>query len=315
MRSLRTHRIIAVTAVCCLVITTVWLLIPVKNIPASAFLPMDQFGFLRININAEKQDMAGFLDSVKSRLADSASNRFKRFFVKKAFQPGLPRRITVTLCPGKDSLLPELGCVIGMDRIIRPVRLFHAPLRKMLLRGKTVKKMHMDGLRFFSVSPISGQTFYYRFVRNTILVSPSPNLLIRMSKQPDRNGSVDSGRIIPLLYKGACDVDGFFFMDNLEGNVTSMIQPLEETFSFAAFPSIDRVSMIAGWIDCSAGGLNIDSAFFTNAEFGLAQVQSDVRYLYGALRRILRSSDIGMKGEISSRSHSVLLQCRLSRRN
>jgi hypothetical protein len=93
--------------------------------------------------------------------------------------------------------------------------------------------------------------------------------------------------------------------------MTALIVEASEKFSFAAFPSIDAVSSIEGRVELHPEEIGGSAVFHCRRSGRLEEVKSDVKFLYGALRRIARAADLNMQGDVIIEGNSVRFEFRI----
>ena len=102
------------------------------------------------------------------------------------------------------------------------------------------------------------------------------------------------------------DYEGYFFMDNGDNGLSTMIQVVEDKFTFAAFPSINAVEHIKGFIQLDPGELTGTVAFAVRDTTQIDVIASDVKFFYQALRRLFKPQGLRLKGEIEIKKDTVL---------
>jgi hypothetical protein len=147
----------------------------------------------------------------------------------------------------------------------------------------------------------------YAVVGNTVVIGNSLRA-VKESFDSYRGGrSLDAAglRLNGLLVQSLEGRDAVLHVDNGGGEMTALITEASEKYSFAAFPSIDAVSSIEGRVELRPEELGGSAVFRCGRPGRLEEVKSDVKFLYGALRRIARAADLDMQGDVVAEGNTV----------
>ncbi|HIE05087.1 MAG TPA: hypothetical protein EYP61_10045 [Candidatus Latescibacteria bacterium] len=113
-----------------------------------------------------------------------------------------------------------------------------------------------------------------------------------------------------VIVRGFEGRDGFFVVDNREGHLSGFVRRMEERFEFSAFPSVDDVTMIVGYIELE-GGMGRGRVSFFCRDGKVEGLKSDVRYIYGMARRKLRAYGLELRGRVGTEPGVVGLEFEL----
>ena len=150
----------------------------------------------------------------------------------------------------------------------------------------------------------------YTFARDTIVVSSDPDLL-RAALEPNALSAHDPAFNTDIEEGLAASSDLIFVGDNRSGNLTNLVRLVEKRFTFSIMPSADALSGITVVSSVEDAGLSGEAAFTYDDRRRVKEGRSDVRYLYGVTRRLLRPRGLDMEGDIEVDELMVRLNFRV----
>ena len=310
-KSLAVKIILGVIAfiVCSIIGLSIWIFRPLKEVPPSELLPETTFSFFSLNLNINDPFLSEVMTMAEEQIVDENDGKIKKRLVNRAFSSALPRQLVgiVLLEDGKDE--PELLFVASMGRIVRLAKLFSRFIDRALFKGEEVEKVRLGGHTFKSVvKTAEGRSpSAYSIIANNIVIGTTLSSVQASYKRYKENPSVDSycKYLSGILLQASVQKDGFLYVDNNDGKLTRVIQKVEEEYAFAAFPSVEAVTTIDGYIGLLPEAAYGTLLFYCKDADRTDEVHSDVKFIYGALRRKFRASDINLKGDIQTEDNSI----------
>jgi hypothetical protein len=138
----------------------------------------------------------------------------------------------------------------------------------------------------------------YTFFRDTFVFSSDTDLL-RGAIEADAVSTNNPAFNDDIAAALGTPSDLVFVGDNRSGNLTNLVRLAEKRLTFSIMPSADALSGITVVSrvenDAAAG----QAAFTYDDAERVAEGRSDVRYLYGITRRLLRPRGLEMEGKMS----------------
>ena len=196
-----------------------------------------------------------------------------------------------------------------MGKIVRLVKLFSGFIDRALFKGEKVEKVRSGGHAFKRVVKIVEERSpsAYSIIANNIVIGTTLSSVQASYRRYNEDASVDPycKYISGILLQASAQKDGFLYVDNNDGKLSRVIQKVEEEYAFAAFPSVDSVTTIDGYIGLLPEAVNGTLQFYCKDNDRLDDVRSDVKFIYGAMRRKFRASDINLKGDIQTEDNSI----------
>lgn len=309
----------------------VWVFLPIEEISPPRLLPSTAFCFFSLTIDQDSPGMSEILAGAGKRVESSDSWFGKKAAAKLVISSALPRSIVVILAadgsvPSGGSspkgAAPEKGeiaagesqegesivLIAGMGKAVRLMKLSARPLGRALFEGTQAVKRRIDGRRFWVAGQGREESRFsaFTFVGNNLVIGSSLPVLVDSYRSFAGGALPDTQRrLAALLFQALQQKDARLYADNGKGGLSDLFHTAEEKYAFAAFPSIDAVNTIEGSIRVLPDGMSGGAVFYCRGTEKLEDVKSDVKFIYGALRRKLRASDLDMKGEIAVEGKSV----------
>ena len=113
-------------------------------------------------------------------------------------------------------------------------------------------------------------------------------------------GAADRGYLRALLVRSLGGRDAALYVDNTRGGMTALVERVSGNYSFAAFPSMQAVSSIEGRAAFGPDELEGSLVFRCRKAAGTGEVASDVKFLYGAMRRVANAAGMNMRGKVQT---------------
>ena len=289
------------------VVFCIWLLLPMRKIPQTDLLPRSPFAFLSLNLDRESPALAGITSK-----AGTGHGPAKNTLVRLLLPRVLPDSIVGVIAADGDTGNPEILIFISMGKLVRVLKIFSDPLDKALFEGEKVVTKRVRCHRFRAdAAALSKESSLrpsaYTIVGNTIVIGTSLQA-VKESYDCYRGGrKFDAGGLYlnALLIQSLGEREAVLYVDNAGRKMTALILEASEKYSFAAFPSIDAVSSIEGRSELLPEAIDGSSVFYCRGPERLEEVKSDVKFLYGALRRVARAADLDMRGNVYIQGNSV----------
>jgi hypothetical protein len=291
----------------------IWLLLPMRKVPQADLLPRSPFAFFSFNLDPESPTLAGIISK-----AGTGHGPVKNALVRLLLPGVLPDSIVGVIAADADTGDPEILVFVSMGKLVRVLKIFGFPLNKALFDEGRVLRERERGHRFRAeAGALSGESSMrpsaYTIVGNTIVIGTSLRA-VKESFDCYRGGRrLDAGGLYlnALLIQSLGEREAVLYVDNAGGKMTALIVEASEKYSFAAFPSIDAVSSIEGRAELRPEALDGSAVFYCRGPDRLEEVKSDVKFLYGALRRVARAADLDMRGDVLTEGNSVRFEFRI----
>ena len=153
----------------------------------------------------------------------------------------------------------------------------------------------------------------YTIIGKTLVVGSNFTVLQEaLTSYPHTNDEYKgSQHLTPLFLRGTEQHSFILFADNGARDLSKIVGYIEEKYAFAPFPSMDAVEMVYGSISLSEDEVSGRITFLSNDVGRLREVRSDVKYIYGAMRRILKLLNITLEGDVLTEGSRVLFEFRV----
>jgi hypothetical protein len=311
----RTGLGIAALIVLFLIGFSIWLLSPLQQLPPWKLMPASSFAFFTVNLDPVDPGISALLEKFQETMTGEETGRLKSFAIKKLLPSFLPTRLTALISLEKSADEPRFVLIVSMKKVIRLLQLAGGPLDRALFGAKPTMKLRMKGQSFRSVqNPAGGmEPAAFTILGNNFLIGTDLSVLensfsvYSLASHPE----VEEHYLSGLLLQAALQRGGYLCADNSRGQLSRFFQIIQEKYSFAAFPSIEAVSSIMGELHFLPEEIEGTVTFYCNSKESLHEVRSDVKFIYGALRRVLKASDVDMKGNVRIESSSVRFEFRI----
>lgn len=296
------------------VVGSVWLFIPLRYRLDTRIEPYDVVGYFETHLSRDS-GVGGFvLDAAGERFLGADPGGLRRFGFSVATSLGFPRSVRGWFVREPAETLPAVIAVVHLGRVVRPLRLFHGVALPRVLFGEGARTERVGPYRLRtsdsggSATPIAA----YAFVGDSFVVSTSRAALSSLFHMIAENSPAVRPEVEAALESSDAEIQAY--LTNQAGKLTDVVRGVEERVAFAALPSADALSAIHITADIARGeeGYELISATeFQNTDPSRArEVYSDARFLYGALRRVARSQEIELAGEVVEEDASVTLEIR-----
>ena len=293
---------------------SIWSFRPMIEIPPSVLLPATTFSFFYLNLDSKNSGITELLDNAKNEILNSEIGRVKKSLVKLAFSASIPNQLAGFMTLGEGAQEPELVFIISMGKIIRLVKLFGRPFDRAVFQGLPVEK-EREGRHSFKhvqIDPEGTGASAYSIIGNNIVIGTSLLSVKDCLNTFKENVLVDVEPayryLSELLSQTSSEKDGFLYVDNSERDLSRIFKFVEQKYAFAAFPSVDEIVTITGdlHILTETEAINGGIIFYCRGYENISEVRSDVKFLYGAMRRKFKPYDINLKGNIDIEGDTVI---------
>jgi len=293
---------IPVAAALVAVLVCIILLVGGKQIPDRSLVPDSAFAFVTVNLQEKGQGARPLLDSMEAWMLQKERSRLKRFAIKRVVSSFLPEQVIAIAATGKDNAKPEILLIVKTGCVIRLAKLFHSQAARVFFYGNRHKEEKVQGYRVTYIETGDGRMGVraYTIIGNTLIAGSSYNVLedALTSDSIKDTEQTQPPNLTTMLLQGSDRYTLFIFAENGARNLSRIETFIEERYAFALFPTMDAVEMIYGQMNLTPDEGLGSVSFLCNDAGRLREVYSDVKYIYGALRRVLRPSNIDMEGEI-----------------
>lgn len=289
------------------ILFSIWFFFPIKDVQPYSLLPPDTAAYFTINFDSKRPGIIALKSRAKEFLLQSNISSFQKTLAGFAFSSFFPGQVSGIIAVDKDSNTPQIAGFAGFDNEVKLIKLFSGFIDKVLFRGMPVIKQKEQGHSYKTIQntgesaqqqlPITA----YTFISNTICLGTDTALVKNIVRSYKQGYSAFPGlkAMAGIIADDKEEKDGYFFMDNSHGHLSGMISLVEEKFTFAAFPSIDSIEQIVGYLWLSEEELSGTARFVCNDTGALEDVRGDVKFFYQALRRLLKPWNLSLKGEIT----------------
>ena len=299
---------LVVTAVC------FYLFLSMKEIPTWSLVPDSAFAFMSVNINEDDRGTAALLNSVEEWMLQNEPGRLKRFIIKRALSSFLPERIVAIAVAGSEAK-PEALLSVRMGSVIRLAKLFPGQIDRAFFERQDFQQDTIRGYRVKYTDTENGRMGLQAYtIIGTTLVAGSSYAVLQDALTSYPSSSIEETRpqhLTPLFLRGSDQQTLFMFADNGARDLSKIVSYIEEKYAFAPFPSMDAVEMVYGNISISEEQVSGQIIFLSNDAGRLREVRSDVKYIYGAMRRKLKPSNIELKGDVQTQVSRVQFNFRV----
>jgi hypothetical protein len=297
-----------------IVVICLCLFVSIQEMPIWSLVPNSAFAFISINISEDSGGTASLLNSLESWLLQGETSRVKRFMIKRAFSSFLPERIIVIAATGTEAK-PESLVIVKMTGFVRLVKVFPRQVDRVFFEGKNIQEEMIRGHRVKYIEAMNGRVGLgaYTIIGKTLVVGSSYSVLHgALTSYPQTNHTHrDSQHLTPLFLRGTELHSFVMFVDNGAQELSKVVSYIEQKYAFAPFPNIDAVEMVYGNIFLAADEVSGHITFISNDIDRLREVHSDVKYIYGVMRRIFRPLNITLEGEIQTEGSHVQFEFRV----
>jgi len=294
----------------------IWLFRPIKEVPACELFPLSAFSFFFLNLNQSNPGISEIIAKAKDEVLNTEMGFAKKTLFKIAFPSVIPKSLVGILSLAEDSDEPALVFIVSMGKIVRLIKIFGGPFDAIVFQGAPSEKQRELWHNFKSLASDTEKRgpSAYTIVGNNIVIGTSLSSVkdsyrshIEWAIEHPAKAKEDVKRryLAEVLHQASMQRDASLYVDNNDGDLSKIFQTVEEKFAFAAFPSIDAVATIKGEVCILTEQVTGNITFYCRESEKLRDVRSDVKFIYGALRRKLRASDIDMKGNVQIEGNTV----------
>jgi len=292
-------------------IVRITVLRPPEEIQPWKLFPDQAFSFFSIRLDSESTGISDLKKQIKQEALGPDTGVFKKAVFRLMFSSVIPRQIIGIGTMADETGEPEFIFIVRMGRIIRFVKAFSGVFDRIIFNGlpcEEVKYEHRLSYKKLLAEKKEIGPSAYTILGNSIIAATSVQALESCIEDftGEKKATPAWGDLGALFLKSSVEEDAFFFADNNSEDLTDIFSAIQEKYAFAAFPTIDAVSMILGYTRLLPGQLSGTIVFYCSDNTHLDGVKSDVKFIYGALRRKLKPSDIELKGDILIEGKTVV---------
>lgn len=298
---------VALIGIAALVIVIfVWFILPVREANISRLFPNTTAGIIVVNIDTENPVVGNLLEQAEDIIQNSGFSSFKKKLFTALFPGIVPRKIVALYIPNLESVRPQYVVFISLGRLSKVLHIVSSPIDNMLFKGQEIVKKRVRLRKITYIEKAEGDIMptAKMVFGNNLVISNNPEIISSMVQNKNREENPWWRGTFPVV-ENVTTADINIILSNTDGGFSSVVKKIETDFAFAAFPSIDAVETMEGNIVLEEDKLEGLMEFKCNDPAQINAVRSDVRFLYGAMRRVVKSFDINMKGEVSEGEESV----------
>jgi hypothetical protein len=288
----------------------VWVSMPVRNIPVTELLPSKPFTFFTLTLDKRDPAVRQIVSRLKDRLG-TGHGFARKSLVNLLLPAALPDSLVVVAASDAGSGEPQILVYASMGRFSRVLRLFAGPACKVLLRGGPIVKERIarQTLRSLPDAKASLSPSAYAIIGNTLVLGTSRAAVLDCSTtyMTMRQGNDARSAFSATLQRAREGHDPALYVDNSTGGMSRLVNKASEKYAFAAFPTIDAVSLVTGSFKILPDSIGGTLVFSSSSLAQVEGIRSDVKFIYGAAKRVARAAGLNMKGEVDVKENEVLL--------
>jgi hypothetical protein len=287
----------------------VWLLLPLRYPLDTQTEPYDVVGYFQTRLDPEVGFGAFGVELAEARVLPDGG--LSRFGFRLASALGFPRSVDGWLVAEPGATLPAAVVALDLGRAVRLIKLVHRVALPRVLFGGRPRTERVGSYRLrapdsgVSDTPISA----YAFVGDHFLVATSRAALSSLFHALDTGATGTQADVVDAFRSSEAEVQAY--LTNRTGKLTDTVRGVEERVAFAALPSADALGSIHVTADIAPAddgyALTSETTFNHTDASRAREVYSDARFLYGALRRVARSQEVDLRGEVVEDASSVTL--------
>ena len=284
----------------------IWLVLPLRHPEIPAFQPADGIVAVVGDIDTESESTELAIELARDRFLDDDSGFFKRAGFSIALSLALPRSVTVWVVPGEHMSEPRYLAVVSLDRGGRIIRLLGRGVIKSQLIDSPRRTTRIAGTRVtYSTDVRDGMSpRAFAFTSDSLLVA-SDFAIIRDVLAPDVASAATQEYAAEIRELAPQSGELVVVASNRSAELTGLMDTVMTDYGFALMTSADAlVSMeISG--ELTEGNIVGHGELIYSDPGRLGDGRSDVRFVYGALRRLLRPKGLDMDADIAVGSDRV----------
>ena len=299
------------------VLFSVWFFFPVKEVPIHTLFTPDTIAYFSFDFNSKRPGIRLLKSRAKETILSLDMGSLEKTTIDVAFSSFFPKKISCIIDVKPDSDKPLLAGIAGFGNEIKLISLVDNYIDKALFRGIPVMKEKEYGHTYTiakntnepeKVEEDEPPIAAYTFVSKNICLGTDTSQVKGIIKSFKKGYSKDSHEqgLAGVITQDKEEKDGYFFMDNSGGGLSKMIQAVEDKFAFAAFPSIDSIEKIAGYLWLTPEELSGTIRFECRDMEKAGDIKADVKFFYQALRRLFRPQNLALKGEIEIVKNTIV---------
>ncbi len=292
-------------------IVRITVLRPPEEIPPRQLFTSQSFSFFSIQLDSDSPGISDLKEQIKREAMGPETGVFKRILFRLMFSSALPKQVISVATMSDETGEPDFIFILRMGRIIRFIKAFSTVFDRVIFEDSPREKVKTESGIVYKRALGNTEEMRpsaYTILGNSIIAATSASALEscignsadEKRETPDR---VDLGT---LFLSSSIEEDAFFFADNNSGDLTDIFGAIQEKYAFAAFPTIDAVSMIVGYARLLPGQIQGTIMFYCSDSAQIRSVKSDVKFIYGAMRRKLKPSDVELKGDVLIEGKAVV---------
>jgi hypothetical protein len=287
-----------------------WFFLPMGKTPVSRLMPDNPFAFISYNVDPSDPAVAAIVSIVKDRAAGPGKG-LKSSLIRFLVPAAVPRNLTVVLAADAKARRTDVVVLVGMGRMARLLRIYSDPLDERIFGGAPVSKEWSNGRRFTFIqkgSPAFGPSVY-AVIGDTLVLGTGLYPVMQCADRydhgaPPGDAETEMGSQLERLPE---EKDAVIYADNAGGGLSRAVQAASQRFAFSAFPSIDAVLSVQGRVRLLPDRISGSLRFVSVGSDRLEEIGSDVRFLYGACRRLARGAGMAMSGNVTAEGDAVVL--------
>jgi hypothetical protein len=284
---------------------------PPEEIPPRTLYPAQAFSFFSIQLDSDSPGISDLKVLIKKEAMGPNTGALKKILFRLMFSSALPKQVIGVATMADETGEPDFVFILRMGRIIRFIKAFSTVFDRALFEGLPCEKVKTESGIVYKRTLGNNEEMRpsaYTILGNSIIAATSASALESCfgNFTGEKNRTSDRVDLGTLFLSCPMEEDAFFFANNNSEDLTEIFGAVQEKYSFAAFPAIDAVSMILGFARILPGHIQGTIMFYCSDSAQIRSVKSDVKFIYGAMRRKLKPSDVELKGDILIEGKAVV---------
>ena len=289
------------------VVILLYFAVPAKNVSPLEFDPHGSFGAMVLRVRPSDKRLAVAFDAAGFNRDDVGF--FKRLaynLVKKRF---IPNATAAWAMQGADDPLPSFAAMVKDGDIVKLLRLASVvPGPRVLKSGEWGgERIGGTNIKAFANADSWRDIGAFAFVGDSIVVGDRATSVASVPNSlRDEPESPLAERI--RRYVRELDSHLVIVIDNSSDAFTRLVRYAESEVVFAAIPSADAIPWIYGTLTIDGPDATGEVVFECSDLDRIDDVFSDIRFIYGTVRRMLHSSDVVMRGKVQKSASNVVFR-------
>ena len=300
----------------------IWYLFPIEKTKISHFMPDNAISFVSFNINKKEPFIKNAIQNVKTKIINEKTGFLKTQVINLGINMAMPKQVLLITSYDEKIKNTDSVIIINFGRLTKLLKIFSQSLDSQLFNsGFAVKKIKNHKIKY-ALKPLKldvksinliEMKHSYTIVNNNLLIGSSFKILQNtlwnyLNNQANKQ---ELDNITSMIMPGASEKSGMVFLDNTKNHLSVLYKNIEEYVAFAAFPSIVSTNIILGKIWFEEQDIQLNFEFIARDSDKMSDIRSDVKFFYGAMKRVLKPRNIDLEYDIKIQENSLFFNCRI----